>query len=92
MPLGSPGDGFGHGAVPDACLGRRGVAHEEGAILDFGRRHDLEIVLVAEIPDLDLAHADDGQCGGLHAADADNAPDAAGEQRPGRRAGQRQVE
>jgi hypothetical protein len=92
MPGGSPGDGFGHGPIPDAHLGRRGMAHEEGAILDFGRRHDLEIVLDAEIPDLDLAQADDGQRGGLHAADTDDAPNAASEQRPGRRAGQRQVE
>src|SRR5215470_20009302 len=88
MPGGGPGDGFGHRSLPDAGLGRRGVAHEEGAILDFGRRHDLEIILDAEISDLDLAQADDGQRGGLDAADTDDAPDAAGEQR----AGQRQVE
>src|SRR5262245_25555652 len=92
MPGGAPGDGFGHRSVPDAGLGRRGMAHEEGAILDLGRRHDLEIILDAEISDLDLAQADDGQRGGLDAADTDDAPDAAGEQRPGRRAGQRQVE
>ena len=60
MPGGGPGDGFGHRAVPDAGLGRRGMAHEEGAILDFGRSHDLEIMLDAEISDLDLAQADDG--------------------------------
>ena len=35
---------------------------------------------------------DDGQRGRLHPADADDALDAAGEQRPRRRAGQRQVE
>jgi hypothetical protein len=79
-------------ARPDAGLGRRGMAHEEGAILDFGRSHDLEIILEAEISDRDLAQADDGQRGGLHAADTDNAADAAGEQRPRCRAGQRQVE
>ena len=73
MTGGGPGDGFGHGAVPDAGLGRRGMAHEEGAILDFGRSHDLEIILDAEISDLDLAQADDGQRGGLHAADTDDA-------------------
>ena len=56
---------------PDAGLGRRGMAHEEGAILDFGRSHDLEIILDAEISD--LAQADDGQRGGLHAADTDDA-------------------
>ena len=92
MPGGGPGDGFGHRAVPDAGLRRRGMAHEEGAILDFGRSHDLEIILDAEISDLDLAQADDGQRRGLHAADTDDAADAAGEQRPRRRAGQRQVE
>ena len=89
---GGPGDGFGHGAVPDAGLGRRGMAHEKAAILNLRRGHDLEVILDAEIPDLDLAQADDGQRGRLHAADADDALDAAGEQRPGRRAGQRQVE
>ena len=89
---GGLGDGFGHGAIPDAGLGRRGMAHEEGAILDLGRGHDLEIVLDAEVADLDLAQADDGQRGRLHPADADDALDAAGKQRPRRRAGQRQVE
>ena len=92
MPGGGPGDPFGHGAVPDARLGRRGMAHEEGSILDFGRSHDLEIILDAKIPDLDFAQTDDGQRGRLHPADADDALDAAGEQRPGRRAGQREVE
>ena len=92
VPGGGLGDGFGRGAVPDAGLGRRGVAHEEAAILDLGRGDDLEIILDAEIPDLDLAQADDGQRRRLHPADADDALDAAGEQRPGRRAGQRQVE
>jgi hypothetical protein len=68
MPGGGPGDGFGHCSVLDAGLGRRGMAHEEGASLDFGRSHDLEIILDAEISDLDLAQAGDGQRGGLHAA------------------------
>ena len=68
------------------------MAHQESATLNLGRSHDLEIILDAEISDLDLAQADDGQRGGLHAADTDDAADAAGEQRPGRRAGQRQVE
>ena len=77
---GGLGDGFGHGAVADAGLDRRGVAHEEGAILDLGRGHDLEVVLDAEVPDLDLAQADDGQRRRLHPADADDALDAAGEQ------------
>jgi hypothetical protein len=75
---GGPGDGFGHGAVPDAGLDRRGVAHEEGAILNCGRSYDLEIIFDAEIPDLDLAQTDDGQSGRLHSADADDALDAAG--------------
>jgi len=61
-------------------------------MLDFGRSHDLEIILDAEIPDLDLAETDDGERGRLHAADADDALDAAREQRPGRRAGERQIE
>ena len=68
------------------------MAHEEGAILDLGRGHDLEIILDAEIADLDLAQADDGQRGRLDPADADDALDAACEQRSGRRTGQRQVE
>ena len=89
---GGLGDGLGHDSVSDAGLGRRGVAHEEGAILNLGRGHDLVIILDAEIPDLDLAQTDDGQRGRLHSADADDALDAAGEQRPGCRAGQRQVE
>ena len=66
--------------------------HGEAAVGDLGGGNDLEIVLDAEVADFQLAHADDGQRGGLHAADTDDAPDAAGEQRPGRRAGQRQVE
>ena len=45
-----------------------------------------------KVPDLDLAHAHDGQRGRLHPADADDALDAAGEQSPRRRAGQRQIE
>jgi hypothetical protein len=88
------GDRLGYGAVPDADagLGRRGVAHEEGAVLDLGRGYDLVIILDAEVPDLDLAQADDCQRGRLHPADADNIPDTRGKQRPGRRAGQRQIE
>ena len=89
---GGLGDGFGRSAVPDAGFGRRGVAHEEAAILDLGRDDDLEIILDAEIPDLDFAQADDGQRRRLHPADADDALDARGEQRPSRGAGQRQVE
>ena len=92
MPGGSPGDGFGHGPIPDAHLGRRGMAHEEGAMLDFGHSYNLEIILDAKIPDFDFAQTDDGQRGRLHAADADDALDTTGEQRPGRRAGERQIE
>ena len=92
VPGGGPGDGFGHRAVPDGGLGRRGVTHEEGAILDLRHSHDLEIILDAEIPDLYFAQTDDGQRGRLHAADADDAFDAAGEQRSGCRACQREVE
>ena len=89
---GGPGDGFGRRAVSDAGFGRRGVAHEEAAILDLGRHDDFEIILAAEIPDLDFAQADDGERRRLDPANADDALDARGEQRPGRSAGQRQVE
>ena len=92
MPGGSPGDGFGHGPVPDARLGRRSVAHQEGAIVDCGRSDDLEIVLDAKIPDLELAQTDDGQRGGLHAAYPNDAFRAVGNQHLGRGARQREVE
>jgi len=59
------------------------VTHEEGAILDLRHSHDLEIILDAEIPDLDLAQADDGQHWRLHSTDADDALDVASEQTSG---------
>ncbi len=86
------GDGFGLSTIPDPGLDRWGMAHEEGATLNFGRGDNLKVVLDAEIPDLEFAQADDGQGRGLDPADADDAFDALSKQRPGRGAGQRQVE
>src|SRR5262245_57919667 len=91
MPGGGPGDRFGHGAVSDARLGRRGMAHEEGSTLDCGRSHDLEIILDAEIADFQLAHTNDSQGRRLHAAYPNDALCAVSNEHLGRRPRQREV-
>ena len=85
-------DGVGHGAVANACFDRWRVAHYEGAALDLGCRHDLEIVVHLEVENFQFAQTHDGQRWRFDTADADDAFGAAREQRPRSGACQRQVE
>ena len=68
------------------------MAEQEGAARHRGRRHHLEVVLGPEVPDLELAAADDRQRRRLDAADADGPPRAGRDQGLGRRPGQGEVE
>lgn len=59
IAIGHAGYRLGAGAVLDALLYRRSVAHGETAARHMRLRHDLEIFLGPEIEDLQLAQADD---------------------------------
>src|SRR5262249_13400268 len=76
----------------DPLLWRWRMPHGEATGGDLGGRNDLEIVLDAEVADLQLAHANDRERRRLDAANPNDAVRTGGHQRLGRGAGQREVE
>src|SRR5271157_2232766 len=92
IAIGRAGYRLGAGAVLDALLRRRSVAHGETAARHMRLYHDLEIVLGPEVADFQLAQADDAERWRLHPPDADDAARAGRQKCLRRGARQRQVE